>query len=289
MRRLFSSRIHAGKPDRLRTSRQTSTPDIARPLGAEQSDPIDRGGEQKIRFAAAPVRSIKARSQSTWAVFVSALASNFDAGGGDVFDRIAHEIEHRGYAVMDAALPPDLVDALFVQICGLPDEALKPAGIGRVDLHQLNPFVRRDEIMWLEPEQPAASELLAWMEHLRLGINRHLFLGLFDYEAHYARYAPGAFYRRHRDAFAGGGANRVLSTVIYLNPNWSASDGGEMLLLADDDQQLLERVQPLYGRLVVFLSERFPHEVLPTRRTRYSIAGWFRVNGSIRAQIDPPR
>jgi hypothetical protein len=30
------------------------------------------------------------------------------------------------------------------------------------------------------------------------------------------------------------------------------------------------------GTLVVFLSDRFPHEVLPARRERLSLAGWFR-------------
>ncbi|WP_335340025.1 2OG-Fe(II) oxygenase [Sedimenticola selenatireducens] len=43
------------------------------------------------------------------------------------------------------------------------------------------------------------------------------------------------------------------------------------------------------GELAVFLSEEFPHEVLAADRDRYSVAGWFRVNGSINQQIDPPR
>jgi len=34
------------------------------------------------------------------------------------------------------------------------------------------------------------------------------------------------------------------------------------------------------NRLVIFLSEEFPHEVLPANTHRYSIAGWFRVNNS---------
>ena len=34
-------------------------------------------------------------------------------------------------------------------------------------------------------------------------------------------------------------------------------------------------VLPESGRLVVFLSETFHHEVLPTRRERWSITGWF--------------
>lgn len=220
---------------------------------------------------------------------MSAPAFDLDAGSGEVFLRIAQDIERQGYSIVDGALPPALVDTLFAEVSSLPEGALTPAGIGRDEIHQLNPFVRSDVTLWLESEQPIARPFLEWMESLRLGINRHLFLGLFDYEAHFARYETGGFYRRHRDAFAGSGTNRVLSTVLYLNPHWSAGDGGEMLLFADVEGELLERVLPLYGRLVVFLSECFPHEVLPTRRMRYSIAGWFRVNGSMGGQVDPAR
>jgi SM-20-related protein len=35
-------------------------------------------------------------------------------------------------------------------------------------------------------------------------------------------------------------------------------------------------IVPHGGTLVVFLSERFEHEVLPTARARVSLAGWFR-------------
>ena len=98
-----------------------------------------------------------------------------------------------------------------------------------------------------------------------------------------------AFYRRHRDAFAGGDSNRVLSTVLYLNPSWMPEDGGEMLLYADDELRI-DRARAAAVRSPGGVSQRrLPHEVLPTRRTRYSIAGWFRVNGSLGGQIDPPR
>lgn len=220
---------------------------------------------------------------------MNAPASSFGPGDGDVIDRIADAISQDGYLVIDGAVPPAVLDALSVHLGGLTDAELTRAGVGRERDFQLNRFVRTDETCWLEGRHPASRDFLAWMEQLRLGLRQRLFLGLFDYEAHFARYAPGAFYKRHRDAFADGDTNRVLSTVLYLNPGWGAEDGGEMLLYADDDHTLIERVSPIYGRLAVFLSERFPHEVLPTRRTRYSVAGWFRVNASLAGQIDPPR
>jgi SM-20-related protein len=114
------------------------------------------------------------------------------------------------------------------------------------------------------------------METLRGFLNGRLFLGLFDYECHYARYAPGAFYSKHVDAF-GGDRSRVLSTVFYLNENWRAADAGELLLYEEGGETQLESVTPLHNRLVLFLSERFPHEVRPATCKRHSIAGWFRV------------
>lgn len=221
---------------------------------------------------------------------MNALAERLESGEGDIFSRIAQAIEKRGYAVVDAALPTGLVDALFVHLSTLPVDAFTRAGIGREAGYQLNRFVRSDTIQWLDPGEPACGTFLDWMEQLRLGVNQRLFIGLFDYEAHFARYAPGSFYRKHVDAFAGCSNNRVLSTVFYLNPAWTPGNGGEMVLYGPgEDGAVIETVQPVYGRLAVFLSERFPHEVLPTQVTRFSIAGWFRVNGSVNGVLDPPR
>ncbi|WP_370298268.1 2OG-Fe(II) oxygenase, partial [Pontibacterium sp.] len=98
----------------------------------------------------------------------------------------------------------------------------------------------------------------------------------------------GAFYKRHVDAFRGE-ANRVLTMVVYLNPDWTADDGGELVLYTSDTDQEGIKVVPAMGTVVVFLSEEFPHEVLPAYRDRFSIAGWYRVNSSTTDRIDPPR
>ncbi len=206
----------------------------------------------------------------------------------DIFDTVADQLEQRGYAIVPQALPTETVDALFVELKQLREGDFKPAGIGRQDDFQVNRFVRSDEICWLNGESPAAAGFLAWMEALREGLNRRLFLGLFDYEAHYASYPTGAFYKKHVDAFKGR-SNRVLSTVFYLNPQWQSNDGGALVLYDENDEREIERVLPEYGKLVIFLSEVFPHEVLPAERERNSIAGWFRVNNSSAWAADPAR
>ena len=45
----------------------------------------------------------------------------------------------------------------------------------------------------------------------------------------------------------------------------------------DESKTPFQTVTPQNNRMVVVLSDTFPHEVLPAVRDRYSIAGWFRL------------
>lgn len=192
-----------------------------------------------------------------------------------LFDQIADALAGPGFIVLDQPLPESLIKGLIGNLQAQ-QAALKPAGVGRQGDYQRNQNIRGDAIQWLEPGDSAVTEFLCWMDTLRLAINQRLFLGLFDYEAHYAVYAPGAFYQKHRDAFKGN-PGRKLSTVLYLNQGWDVVAGGELMLYDEADTTQLARVAPECGRLVIFLSEDFPHEVLPATQLRQSIAGWFRI------------
>lgn len=171
------------------------------------------------------------------------------------------------------------------------------AGIGRREDHQHNHKVRRDRTLWLNGATLAQCHLLEEFERLRLLINRQLFLGLFDLEAHFAVYDPGAFYRRHLDAFSGAAHTsrvtnkaRVLSVVLYLNEAWRSEEGGRLRIWPKPDAlHPVTEVEPRSGTLVCFLSDRIPHEVLEARRQRISIAGWFRCNTTTAERLDPPR
>ena len=137
---------------------------------------------------------------------------------------------------------------------------------------------RGDQIQWLEPESAsdAQRDALARFDALRLGLNRELQLGLFEFECHFARYPPGAGYRPHRDQHRGSDA-RVLSCVLYLNRDWKAEDEGQLRLYMDKPASgEYSDVPPEGGTLACFLSDRFWHEVLPARRERLSLTGWFR-------------
>ena len=205
-----------------------------------------------------------------------------------LFAQVASDLTQKGYSIQPFALPLDLANNLFHQVTTMSSHSFVEAGIGRLREHMRNDFVRRDEICWITGKSEAGAQWLEWTNKLQKYLNQHLFLGLFSFESHFAHYATGCFYKRHKDAFKGD-ANRVLSVVAYLNPDWQIDDGGELVLYKDDLDTEGFKVVPALGTLAIFLSEEFPHEVLPAQRDRYSIAGWFRKNASISGIIDPPR
>lgn len=218
--------------------------------------------------------------------------------GPALLERVAAGLRTEGFVVLDEAVPGVVADRLSNLAGDVDGDLFRPAAIGRDGDLTVRSDVRGDRIIWLDP---SASEpdwrapvnwYFAWLESLRVGLNRSLFLGLFDVEAHLAWYPPGARYRVHVDAFRpqtaprpGPDPNRRLSLILYLNADWQPGDGGELVLYApsaDEDDPLdtasgvVAIVPPRLGTLVVFLSDEFPHEVQPTVTHRMSIAGWFR-------------
>ncbi|MGJ8521482.1 hypothetical protein R84981_000143 [Carnimonas sp. R-84981] len=210
-----------------------------------------------------------------------------------VMEQLIDGLAESGYAVIRHALPVAQCRALALELNMLRhQQELSSAGIGRGRQHVQRSDIRGDRIHWLDRSTEAQRHYFAMIESLRTEINRQLFLGLFELEAHFAFYPPGSFYKCHFDSFAGR-SNRVVSSVLYLNEAWPKGSGGEMALYPQSDQlpdasvTPLEIVAPELGTLACFLSERVPHEVLPTRLPRLSIAGWFRRNASIGGTIDP--
>lgn len=197
-----------------------------------------------------------------------------DAGTGPL-DALAMALQSRGACWLAEWPEPALREALRDDLRRLQAEgALSPAAVGRNDGRSLRDDIRADRTRWLDDPRcgPAARVFLERLDTLRVALNRRLFLGLDEVEAHYAAYPPGGGYARHRDRFRDSDA-RVVSLVTYLNVDWDAGDGGALRLYFDDEGGGVERA-PSRGS-VCFLSE-LEHEVLPARRERLSIAAWFR-------------
>lgn len=151
---------------------------------------------------------------------------------------------------------------------------LRPAGVSRGASYRVDTDTRGDEIAWLAPGEapPALGLLCASFAALREALNREAYLGLDRTELQLARYpGGGARYRRHRDAFPGH-SNRRVTATYYANPRWHPDDGGFLrLYLADGSVD----VEPILDRLVLFLSERVEHEVLPSFAPRLAVTAWF--------------
>lgn len=186
---------------------------------------------------------------------------------------LAEALRDRGLCWIVDWPGPASCDALRGELYQLQSSAaLRPASIGRNDSRTLRGDIRADATCWLDDlrcGEPARA-FLARMDEIRAMFNRHLYLGLADFEAHYAAYPSGGGYARHRDRFRDSDA-RVVSWVTYLNPDWGRDDGGALRLYTDSGCIELAPV----GGSICFLSE-LEHEVLPARRERLSIAGWFR-------------
>lgn len=207
-----------------------------------------------------------------------------DSGSGvdGAHTRIADAIADAGWCVTPGFLsPPEVIDLRGEAAALRAHGAFRAAGVGPGQRLTINPQVRSDLIHWVDPalSGTAIRGYLVRLEYLRRILNRELFLGLDDFEGHLALYPPGSFYRRHLDQFRGA-ERRALSCILYLNADWQPADGGALRIYVDpsDPGQCVE-VAPQGGTLVTFLSARFEHEVMPARRERLSLTGWFRRRG----------
>ncbi|MFT7337842.1 MAG: SM-20-related protein [Marinobacter maritimus] len=194
-------------------------------------------------------------------------------------DELARGLCERGWLIFDTTpwLGPELLRALQQEIIVLDQsDALKIAGIGRGSVPVQDRSVRRDKIAWLQGSTPTQAALFEFLEGLRAGLNQRLFLGLKRFEAHYATYHRGDFYKPHVDSFQGR-ASRIVSLVLYLNDDWQHSDGGALQIYSRENEcEVGGLVLPEAGRVALFMSEEIRHEVLEAHRTRYSLACWFR-------------
>jgi len=152
--------------------------------------------------------------------------------------------------------------------------ATRAARMGRDRV--LRPELRGDRLGWLDDRAPSPplQALYDRFDALRRALNRDAWLGLRGMELQLACYpGGGARYAAHRDALAGDRSRRVTA-ICYLNPQWNpATDGGALRATTPDGPVELD---PILDRLVVFLSDRVEHEVLPTYAPRYAVTAWFR-------------
>lgn len=183
-----------------------------------------------------------------------------------------------GWCVLPDFLAPDVVAELRAECLARHNRgAFHAAGVGSGQAAVMS-AVRGDDILWVEADDPhpAVRQYVEATEALRQAVNREFFLGLHELESHFAVYPAGTHYNKHLDRFRDDD-RRTLTAIVYLNEDWSEADGGLLRFWPDPSGAGASiDIVPRGGTLVTFLSERYWHEVLPARRARLALTGWFK-------------
>ncbi len=193
---------------------------------------------------------------------------------------IVNDLASNGYAICEAFLPVHIIKALadMAEKRFMAGEMLVAKTGKTANMQQA--IYRHDSIYWLDEHYPnaAAQAYFAQIATLKTTLNQQLFMNLHDIETHLAVYPIDGVYLRHLDQLKQISDTptqvRQLSSVLYLNDNWQAHEGGELRLHLNSQEYV--DVLPTAGRLMLFLSAEFWHEVLPATRNRISLTGWFR-------------
>lgn len=195
------------------------------------------------------------------------------------FSKIVAELIDSGYSITDHFMTASEVRTLVDEAHLLFEQGeFRHARVGTGEQLTKAPEIRSDRIHWIDPLALSCPQQTYWdrLGELKQSINSELFLGLFEFEGHLALYPPGSFYGKHFDRFEGT-SHRVVTAILYLNESWQPKDGGLLRIYLNEDESEYRDIEPIAGRLVCFITERFLHEVLPAKSERLSLTGWFRV------------
>lgn len=205
------------------------------------------------------------------------------------------ELVEKNYVIIPDFLPEDLQEALRSDVSNLRNmEAFKVAKIGQDATNTLNRQIREAQTCFIGgkrdiPDSEARSKLISVLEQTGQDLSENPILKspkLDDNlsELLYAYYPQGGFYRRHRDAIPGSASVlRTYSLLLYLNKDWEEKDAGYLRMhmdsggdeLPDGEEPDYLDVPPKGGTLVLFSSDKVPHEVLDTNSERLAIVGWY--------------
>jgi len=139
-----------------------------------------------------------------------------DNGSSNKFERIVSELADTGFSTCDNFVSPLLVSSMAFEARRRHKQGdFRHARVGNGASMQLRPEIRNDRVLWLDSDKPGATQLPYFLdlETLRREINRNLYLGLFEFEGHFALYPPGASYDIHFDRFIGT-MERVVTCIL---------------------------------------------------------------------------
>ncbi len=200
---------------------------------------------------------------------VSAVQSKFE-------ELIAGCMDHQ-YGVSEDFISAGLARELRQNLITLDqDDRMKKAGIGNNLVKDTGQDKRGDRIFWMDnesedkPERAFLDQIDAFVRYL----NETCYVGISDYEFHYALYDTGSSYQRHVDQFQNNN-HRKFSLIHYLNNDWTPEHGGELMIYQQNET---EKILPNIRKAVFFQSDACEHAVSPATRPRMSISGWLKTS-----------
>ncbi|MDB9741954.1 2OG-Fe(II) oxygenase [Akkermansiaceae bacterium] len=217
---------------------------------------------------------------------MTAITSLPPTSDNPLFDKatmelLATAIAEDGYGIFPHLLSADVQQGLIeLMVAKEAEDEFVAAGVGRGQETKVNSEIRNDSIIWLDDDSSSAiaHTYINGMHRLCEFFREFLFLSVFTYEGHLARYPAAGFYKPHLDRHEKTLA-REISIISYLNTDWDESDGGQLRLFTDPSLGVNGPhidVSPQAGTVVIFRSATFWHEVLPSKKTRLSLTGWLR-------------
>mgnify|MGYP001063664322 CR=1 FL=1 len=186
------------------------------------------------------------------------------------------QLAENDYVIIDDFISEELFGTISTYFLKRLDENdLAKAGIGALGGYTVDTQIRGDYVYWLdESKDNELQPFFNQMDELVKKVKRFCFLSISDVECHLAFYPTGSFYKRHVDQFKVRN-NRILSFVLYLNPDWKPEHEGELVIYKGENTI---KVSPLKSRLIVFKSAGLEHEVALTYNDRLSLTGWMLNN-----------
>jgi len=237
----------------------------------------------------------------------STSSSDFSSVTPRISQSSLQELSTHGYVVINDFLPPDIVKALRDDVVSLrSSNKFKIAKIGQDSTNSLNTEIRVAETCFLGESKlqdipsHARNKLYEILDMVRIDLSGKSIFDINDVngelqkaapaldkslsELLYAYYPKGGFYRRHVDAVSkSASVLRSYSLLLYLHDKWDENDGGYLRIHLDSGGDFLPQgeepnfvdVKPEGGTLVLFKSDKIPHEVLDTNAERTAVVGWY--------------
>mmetsp|Transcript_10123 Transcript_10123/g.12827 ORF Transcript_10123/g.12827 Transcript_10123/m.12827 type:complete len:321 (-) Transcript_10123:47-1009(-) len=234
-------------------------------------------------------------------------SSDFSSVTPRISQSSLQELSTHGYVVINDFLPLDIVKALRDDVVSLrSSNKFKIAKIGQDSTNSLNTEIRVAETCFLGESKlqdipsHARNKLYEILDMVRIDLSGKSIFDINDVngelqkaapaldkslsELLYAYYPKGGFYRRHVDAVSkSASVLRSYSLLLYLHDKWDENDGGYLRIHLDSGGDFLPQgeepnfvdVKPEGGTLVLFKSDKIPHEVLDTNAERTAVVGWY--------------